>query len=92
MQIAPRDRACGAVVDMFLQFEKRPEENGPDRERKKHLIPHGERPQLKSQNAWAVHYYPTYAVVDPKGVVRVIGLQPEHVEKVVQKLFDSKPS
>jgi hypothetical protein len=34
-----------------------------------------------------VHYYPTYAVIDRKGIVRVIGLQPEHVEAVVKKLL-----
>jgi thiol-disulfide isomerase/thioredoxin len=44
-------------------------------------------PNLKSQNAWAVHYYPTYAVVDRKGIVRAVGLQPENVEKVVEKLL-----
>jgi len=44
-------------------------------------------PDLKSQNAWAVNYYPTYAVVDRKGIVRAIGLQPEHVETVVKKLL-----
>ena len=43
--------------------------------------------QLKSENAWHVHYYPTYAIVDRKGVVRVIGLQPPHVEEVVKKLL-----
>lgn len=42
---------------------------------------------LKSQQAWAVQYYPTYAVIDRKGVVRAIGLQPQHVEAVVQKLL-----
>jgi len=44
-------------------------------------------PQLKSENAWQVHYYPTYAIVDRKGVVRIIGLQPAHVEAVVKKLL-----
>lgn len=44
-------------------------------------------PELKSQKAWAVHYYPTYAIVDRKGVVRAIGLQPKYVETVVQKLL-----
>lgn len=44
-------------------------------------------PQLKSQSAWAVHYYPTYAVVDRAGIVRIIGLQPEYLERVVQKLL-----
>jgi thiol-disulfide isomerase/thioredoxin len=44
-------------------------------------------PELTSQTAWHVHYYPTYAVVDRKGIVRAIGLQPDHVEEVVQKLL-----
>jgi hypothetical protein len=48
-------------------------------------------PQLKSQRAWAVQYYPTYAIVDRKGIIRVIGLQPDNVEKVVKKLLDEKP-
>ena len=42
---------------------------------------------LKSQKAWAVHYYPTYALVDRKGIVRVIGLQPGNVEPAVKKLL-----
>jgi hypothetical protein len=49
-------------------------------------------PDLKSQAAWAVHYYPTYAVVDRKGIVRIIGLQPENVEKVVKKLLGEPAS
>jgi thiol-disulfide isomerase/thioredoxin len=44
-------------------------------------------PDLKSEKAWKVQYYPTYAIVDRKGVVRVIGLQPEYVEQVVKKLL-----
>jgi thiol-disulfide isomerase/thioredoxin len=43
--------------------------------------------QLLSQDAWHVHYYPTYAVVDRKGIVRAIGLQPPYVETVVKKLL-----
>jgi thiol-disulfide isomerase/thioredoxin len=42
---------------------------------------------LASQKAWHVHYYPTYAVVDRKGIIRAIGLQPQFVEGVVQKLL-----
>jgi thiol-disulfide isomerase/thioredoxin len=45
-------------------------------------------PNLKSQAAWGVHYYPTYAIVDRKGIVRVVGLQPDHVEQVVKKLLE----
>lgn len=47
--------------------------------------------RLKSQAAWNVHYYPTYAIVDRKGIVRAIGLQPQHVESVVKKLLDEAP-
>lgn len=43
--------------------------------------------KLNSEKAWQVHYYPTYAVIDRKGIVRAIGLQPEHVEAVVKKLL-----
>jgi len=44
-------------------------------------------PELKTEKAYAVHYYPTYAIIDRKGIVRVVGLQPEHVEAVIQKLL-----
>lgn len=45
-------------------------------------------PEQKAKKAWAVSYYPTYAVIDRKGIVRAIGLQPKHVEAVVKKLLD----
>jgi thiol-disulfide isomerase/thioredoxin len=48
-------------------------------------------PQLASQEAWQVRYYPTYAIVDRKGIVRIIGLQPDHVEEVVKKLLAKTP-
>jgi cytochrome c biogenesis protein CcmG/thiol:disulfide interchange protein DsbE len=44
-------------------------------------------PQLASEKTWAVLYYPTYAVIDRKGIVRAMGLQPQHVEAVVKKLL-----
>jgi thiol-disulfide isomerase/thioredoxin len=52
--------------------------------------PTAKDPELKSQKAWRVNYYPTYAIVDRKGNVRVIGLQPDHVEEVVKKLLAEK--
>jgi thiol-disulfide isomerase/thioredoxin len=52
--------------------------------------PTAKDPKLESQKAWHVQYYPTYAIVDRKGIVRVIGLQPDYVEQVVQKLLDEK--
>jgi thiol-disulfide isomerase/thioredoxin len=50
--------------------------------------PTAKDPELKSEKAWKVSYYPTYAVVDRKGVLRAIGIQPQFVEKVVEKLLD----
>ena len=44
-------------------------------------------PQLTNEKAWQVHYYPTYAIVDRKGIVRIIGLKPGYVEQVVKKLL-----
>jgi thiol-disulfide isomerase/thioredoxin len=44
-------------------------------------------PDLASEKKWRVQYYPTYAVIDRKGIVRAIGLQPDHVEVVVELLL-----
>lgn len=44
-------------------------------------------PERKSEKAWQAHYYPTYALVDRKGIVRVVGLQPQNVETVVKQLL-----
>ena len=48
-------------------------------------------PQLTSEKAWQVHYYPTYAIVDRKGTVRFIGLKPNYVEQAVKKLLAEAP-
>ena len=52
--------------------------------------PTAKDPDTKSEKAWHVMYYPTYAIIDRKGIVRVIGLQPDHVEEVVKKLLAEK--
>jgi thiol-disulfide isomerase/thioredoxin len=44
----------------------------------------------RSAKAWNVGFWPTYAVIDRTGVVRAIGLQPQHVRAVVEKLLDEK--
>ena len=41
----------------------------------------------KSTKAYAVGFWPTYAVIDRKGTLRAIGLQPGHVREVVEKLL-----
>jgi thiol-disulfide isomerase/thioredoxin len=52
--------------------------------------PTGKDSQLQAQNDWNVMFYPTYAVVDRSGKVRAIGLTPDGVEKVVEKLVEEK--
>lgn len=44
----------------------------------------------KSVKSYKVHFYPTYVVIDRKGVVRAAGLEPSSVEKVVAKLLEEK--
>ncbi|HXQ79998.1 MAG TPA: TlpA disulfide reductase family protein [Opitutaceae bacterium] len=44
-------------------------------------------PDLASEKTWRVQYYPTYAIVDRKGRVRVVGLQPDHLEAVITQLL-----
>lgn len=39
------------------------------------------------EKLWQVSYYPTYAAIDRKGILRAIGLQPNRVEAVVEKLL-----
>lgn len=41
----------------------------------------------ESAKVWEVMWWPTYAVVDRAGKLRAIGLKPDHVEAVVQKLL-----
>ena len=45
----------------------------------------------KSARAWNVSFWPTYAVIDRKGIVRAVGLQPQHVRAVVEKLIAEAP-
>jgi hypothetical protein len=45
-----------------------------------------------STKAWGVRWWPTYAVVDRKGNVRAVGIQPAYVEKVVDALLEEQPA
>lgn len=49
--------------------------------------PLGKDDQSKSQRAWHVPFWPTYGVIDRKGILRAVGLAPEYIEKVVIKLL-----
>lgn len=46
---------------------------------------------VASLKAWNVSMFPTYALIDRKGIVRVISLKPEHLEEVIQKLLAESP-
>ncbi|MEY2795961.1 MAG: Thiol-disulfide oxidoreductase ResA, partial [Planctomycetota bacterium] len=41
----------------------------------------------RSAAEWNVGFWPTYGVIDRKGVLRAIGLQPQHVRAVAEKLL-----
>ncbi len=43
-----------------------------------------------SATAWRVGFWPTYAIIDRQGVVRAIGIKPEHVEDAVVSLLGDK--
>ena len=45
-----------------------------------------------SARAWNVQFWPTYAVIDRRGLVRAIGLRPSKVEDVVKMLLAEKPT
>jgi thiol-disulfide isomerase/thioredoxin len=45
-----------------------------------------------SARAYRVGFWPTYAVIDQRGVVRAIGLQPDRVEDVVKALMGTAPA
>ena len=65
--------------------------SSPDHWSMPFAYPTARDPQLTSQNAWQVHYYPTYAIVDRKGTVRIIALKPNYVEQAVKKLLAEVP-
>ena len=45
----------------------------------------------RSAQACRLKYWPTYLVVDHKGIVRACGLQPSRVEDVVKRLLKEIP-
>ena len=77
----------GLVIIGVCTSSKGQDDFVPNAEQHSIGYPVARDPEEKSETAWAVHYYPTYAVIDRKGIVRVIGLRPEHVEAVVKKLL-----
>lgn len=43
----------------------------------------------ETAKAWRVMWWPTYAVVDRKGIVRAVGIQTSRVEDVLKKVLES---
>lgn len=69
--------------------------NGQDKlgqaiEKYKIAYPVCKDPDLKTEKEYKIAFYPTYVAIDRKGIVRAIGLRPDHVEDVVKKLLDEK--
>lgn len=54
--------------------------------------PTGQDRTLKMEEAWRVMWWPTYGVIDRRGVVRAVGLQPDFVEKAVEALLEEQPA
>lgn len=44
-------------------------------------------PTPATTKAWAVAYWPTYAVIDRKGNLRALGVQPDYVERIVDAVL-----
>ena len=44
----------------------------------------------KSTKTWNVQFWPSYFVIDRKGVIRAAGVAPDSVEKVVKKILADK--
>jgi len=44
-------------------------------------------PKLMAMKDWKASIFPTYALIDRNGIVRVISLKPEYLETVIQKLL-----
>lgn len=86
-ELLKKNKSKGLVI-IGVCTNKRGQEKFIDNA-KEHKIeyPAAQDPELKSEHMWAVHYYPTYAVIDRKGIVRAVGLQPQYVEAVVDKLL-----
>jgi len=57
---------------------------------KKISYPVAQDPNLKTADAYHVQMFPTYVVVDRKGIVRAAGLTPEGMETAVAKLLAEK--
>ncbi len=47
----------------------------------------GKDATLKSAPAWKVSFFPTYAVVDRKGIVRAVGMMPAYIEPIIDSLL-----
>ena len=41
--------------------------------------------------AWNIKYFPTYAIIDRRGVLRSIGIRPDYLEKVLDALLAEQP-
>jgi thiol-disulfide isomerase/thioredoxin len=85
MQAKYKDKG---VIILGVCTNKRGQEKYAETVESKNMqYPSARDKDLVSEKAWSVMWYPTYAVVDRKGIVRAIGLKPDKVEDVVDALL-----
>jgi thiol-disulfide isomerase/thioredoxin len=89
-ELAAKYKDKGVIVVGVCSSSKGQEKMADVAQNKGIAYPTGKDSTLQVQKAWRVMWYPTYAVVDRSGKVRAIGLQPQHVEAVVEKLLAEK--
>jgi thiol-disulfide isomerase/thioredoxin len=41
--------------------------------------------------AWKIQFFPTYAIIDRKGILRSIGIRPDYLERVLDALLAESP-
>jgi hypothetical protein len=59
-------------------------------ERHKPTYPLCKDPALATRDAFHVSFFPTYVLIDRKGIVRAAGIVPEKLEDAVRKLIEEK--
>jgi thiol-disulfide isomerase/thioredoxin len=68
------------------------EENMPEVAKERKIEYPVAKASEETTKAWAVQWWPTYVIVDRKGVIRAIGIKPDYVEKVLDALLKEQPA
>lgn len=61
-------------------------------EQKGVIYPLAKDPSGATAAAFHVPFFPTYIAVDRDGIIRAVGLAPNHLEEVIEKLLNEQPA